>query len=443
MISRRDLLSLAGSASVAAALRSLEAFGQTAAPIKRVVLFFTPHGTVWDQWRPTGTSTAFTLPYILEPLKTFQQKLVVVDGMGIRAGGPGAPHTRGPAVLFTGSGLADDKTFARSDCSGGCNFGWNTSNSVDQEIAKRLGNVTPYKSLEFGVQTGGGFPGSYISYAAPAQPLPPKQDPYVAFQQLFGPLLEPAAQRARELTRRTDVLAVVKADLARLKPRVSKADVSRLESHTQAISELQQALQSSDLGCVPPTAPENRAQSTAGYRAWAIDRHSELLAASLACGLTRVGSLMFRPGENDGGQQGIYDFLGQTMEHHLTTHDTTAPAQQRLVEIYRWYASRFAYLLQQLDKFPEGDGTVLDHSLVVWGSEIGTGNTHSIDNIPFVLAGGGKAGVNTGRYFKYSPGIINSRLLVSLCHFMGFTDVNTFGLLDNGTGPMPGLLNGA
>jgi hypothetical protein len=444
MLSRRNLL--IGSAPsvvlatpfLTAALKSLEAQAAGEVP-KRIVLFFTPHGTVWKNWRPTGTG-GLTFNTILQPLEKFKSKTVVIDGVGLPKDGPGAPHTRGPAVLFSGSPLADDKTFSREDCSGGCNFGWNTGQSVDQEIARRLGNVTPYKSLEFGVRSGGSFPGSCISYQAPAKPNVPRQDPTVAFTQLFANQQLPQAQREKELRRRLDVLSTVNDDFKALQTTVSKADLERLNSHAEAISEIQKTLQATQTSCTPPAEPMGRSPGSPGFRPWAFDRNSEIIAASLACGLTRVASHMFRPGENDGGQEGIYEWLGHSIEHHLTTHDSSDAAQQRLTEIYRWYAERFAYLLEKLDSFKEGTGTLLDHTLVVWASEVGDGRVHEIENVPVVVAGGGLGGVKGGRSLKFPAGTLNHRLLVSMCHYMGYTDVTKFGTVDNGSGPLAGLL---
>ncbi len=440
--SRRDLGKLAGTGFLAAALRSFQAQAQTQTIPKRIVLFFTPHGTVWDRWRPAGTPTPtnFALPYILQPLQAFKSKLTLVDGVGLPGDGPGAPHTRGPAVLFTGSPLANDGTFTRSDCSGGCSFGWNTYRSVDQEIANRLGTATPYKSLEFGVSSGGGFPGSHISYAGPGAPNPPRQDPFVAFQQLFSNQIGTVAAKQRKLARRLNVLDAINGDLQSVQGRVSTADKLRLDAHVSSLSQIQHALQTAQASCTLPPTPDHKLTNDPLWRPWAMDRQIELLASSLACGLTRVGSLMFRPGENDGGAQGIYDWLGQTSEHHLATHDSGVPAQNQLADIYRWYAGRFAYLLQKLDSFTEDEGTLLDHTLVIWGSELGDGRTHDITNVPFVVAGGGLHGVTGGRYLRYPAGTLNQRLLVSACHYMGFTDVNTYGTVDKGSGKLSGLL---
>src|SRR6201999_4266303 len=117
--------------------------------------FFTPHGTVWDNWRPSGSGSSFSLSRILAPLAPVQKKLVVIDGLGIRADGVGAPHTKGPALLWTASPLSDDGTFERQDCSGGCTFGWNTGPSFDQVLVQKQKPTTPFATYELGVETGG------------------------------------------------------------------------------------------------------------------------------------------------------------------------------------------------------------------------------------------------------------------------------------------------
>lgn len=439
-VSRRFLLGASGSLAAALALRARPAFAMDDIP-KRVVLFFTPHGTIWDSWRPSGTQTSFTLSPILAPLEPFKSRLAIIDGVGFPTGGPGAPHTRGPAVLFTGSGLADDGTFARNDCSGGCTFGWNTYHSVDQEVARRLSGQTPYDSLELGVLTGGGKPGSHISYSAPAKPLLAQLDPYLVWQRLFAGLQSGmSAQDAVERARRVDVLSTVRADLAQLEPKVAATDWKRLQAHADAIAELQRALQASARQCTLPSDPGSRSPQDPAFRPWAFDRQSELLAAALACDFTRVASLQFRLGENDSGAQGIYGWLGQVADHHPMSHEYDADSLTKLVQIRTWYAQRFSYLLQQLDRYPEADGTMLDHTLVVWGTEVGRPQDHSIANVPFVVAGGTKRGVRGGQYLRVAPATKNNRLLVSICHYMGFTDLQKFGLLDAGSGPLPGLL---
>jgi hypothetical protein len=130
-----------------------------------------------------------------------------------------------------------------------------------------------------------------------------------------------------------------------------------------------------------------------------------------------------------------------SLEHHLLSHegDMNGGAQADLSTIYSWYADRFAYFLDLLDGLPEGDGTVLDNSIVVWGSELGKGNTHSFENVPFVVAGGAGGRLAGGRYLEYDT-VDHNRLLVSICHLMGYEDVESFGATDVGSGPLAGLV---
>jgi hypothetical protein len=436
-LSRRQLLSALGAgAFLAPWLPLLNASGQEEAP-RRLLLFFTPHGTVWEKFRPTGTETDFKLTGILQPLAAHQNKLVVVDGLGVREDGPGAPHTKGPALLFTGSPLLDDGAFVREDCSGGCSFGWNSGPSLDQVLAQKIGDKTPYKSLEFGVRSGGGFPGAHISYASAKTPMPPRQDPVAAFSQLFANLNLPEGESAKLRRHRQELLKVIGAELSSVEGRLPRADRPKVQAHRIALDDLQTQLFRPVPECMAPSKPNtaDRPSDAADSVPWTLDRQIELLVAALRCDLTRIASLQLRVGENDGYP---YRFIGVNEEHHGTSHLTTEPDFDKLAAIYTWYANRFAYLLGLLDGVPEGTGTMLDNTLVIWGSEIGTGYSHDFKNVPFVIAGGGNHGVRTGRYLKLAAGVYHNRLLVSAMRFMGM-DVETFGTTDQERGSLPGL----
>ncbi|MFT3921582.1 MAG: DUF1552 domain-containing protein [Myxococcales bacterium] len=437
MLSRRQLLGALGASAFAAPwLPLLNVSGQEEAP-RRLVLFFTPHGTVWDQFRPTGTETDFKLSRILQPLAAHQRKIVVLDGLGVRDDGPGAPHTKGPALLYTASPLLDDGAFVREDCSGGCTFGWNSAASMDQILAKGMEGITPYKSLEFGVRSGGGFPGAHISYAGPKTPMPPRQDPVAAFNELFANLNLPEGEAARLRRRREAMMKVVGAELSAIEARVPSADRLKVQAHRSALSDLQTQLFRPVPACTLPAKPNvaDRPSDAADSVPWILDRQTELLVAALRCDLTRIASLQLRVGENDGYP---YRFVGVDVEHHGISHETTVESLEKLATIYTWYADRFAHLLDLLDSVPEGDGTMLDNTLVIWGSEIGTGYTHDFGNVPFVVAGGGAHGVQTGRYLKVPKGTYHNRLLVSAMRFMG-SNVDTFGTTDQERGSLPGL----
>jgi hypothetical protein len=438
-LSRRAVLAgLGSSAALAPFLPLLNASGQEATIPKRLVLFFTPHGTVFDQWRPTGSGSDFKLSRILAPLAPLQKKLVVIDGMGIRDDGVGAPHTKGPALLWTASPLQDDGTFKREDCSGGCSFGWNSAASFDQVLAQRFKGATPFASYELGVQSGGGFPGSHMIYAAAATPVPPRQDPVAAFSELFAEAARPPDELSKLRARRKLTMDLPNAELSGLEPKLASADRPKLQAHREALHELELQLLQPVAQCLAPAKPDasQRPKDNSDSVPWLLDRQIELLVAALSCDRTRIASLQLRVGENDGFP---YRYIGVNDEHHITTHDTSAAKQEELTKIYSWYADRFASLLQKLDAVPEGNGSMLDHTLVIWGSELGTGSSHDFSNVPFVVAGGGGFGVKSGQYLQPPKGTFHNRLIVSAMRYMGADDVDRFGMTDRESGTLSGL----
>ncbi|MEJ7732316.1 MAG: DUF1552 domain-containing protein, partial [Polyangiaceae bacterium] len=161
-----------------------------------------------------------------------------------------------------------------------------------------------------------------------------------------------------------------------------------------------------------------------------------LIASAFGCGLTRVASFQLRIADNDNT---LYPWVGlESGGHHTLSHDNGGASQGTLANLYRWYSERFAYLLDQLASTPDIDGrSVLDNTLVVWGSELGTAWNHSIDNVPFVFAGATDI-LRANRYLSGSV-IEHGRVLVSACHAMGLTEVDKYGSLDMGSGPLPGL----
>jgi hypothetical protein len=413
--------------------------GQTAAPPKRLVLFFTPHGTIWDKWKPTGTETAFTLSPILAPLARHQSRLTVIAGLGIPDKGVGAPHTKGPSLLWSGSTLADDGTFNRSDCSGGCTFGWNTSPSIDQLIINAVKPPTSFKSLQFGVRCGGNNPASRMIYTAAQQPLAPETDPWAAFGRIFTTAGTPNAL-AKLQAERKSTLDVAAAELTALRGRAPAADRVKLDAHLTSIRAIETRLQAMQpAACVPPMLGTKLVASDAANTPTVMDRHFDLMTAALACDLTRFVSYQHVIGDNDGT---IYSWLGLTTAHHGMTHapDSDTATWGDLQKIYTWYATKFGELLDRLAAVPEGAGTMLDNTLVVWGSELGKGNSHSFAQVPFVVAGGAGGAVRPGRFLQVAAGTTHNRLLVAIAQAMGASAINTVGSTDMGSGPLAGFL---
>lgn len=439
-LSRRALLSgLGASAALSPFLPLLEAEGQEATPL-RLILWFTPHGTVYDNWKPSGGQTDFTLSPILKPLEPYRSKLNILDGLKIQADGVGAPHTKGPPLLWTASPLNNDMTFTRADGSGGMYYGWNSAPSLDQVILSKLGSKTSYKSLEFGVRSGGNHPGSRMIYTGSQTPLAPETNPWAAFKRLIGDIGKSTEELERMRTERRSVLDVLDSELSSLQGKLGAADQQKIDAHLTAVREIEMRLQNSNVACQGPVLGSEVDVNKSSNTPVVMDAMISLMASTLSCGLTNFASMQYRVGENDGGY--LYDWLGITdLEHHLMTHeaDTNVNAKAELTKIYTWYAEMFGKFLGKLAAIPEGGGSMLDNSLVVWGSELGKGNSHSFEKMPFVVAGGAGGKLKTGRYLQYQ-GVEHNRLLVSIGQLMGVSDMQKFGSTDTKTGTLSGFL---
>ena len=431
MITRRRLLASAGSALALFPWLEQRASAQSQPP--RLLLYYTPHGTVWDRYRPRGGETDFELSPILTPLAEHRDRLVITDGIEMVCGTEYyIPHTYTMPVVWTGSPIdTESSTFCRDD-HGQC-FGWGTGTSVDQEIARRLAPATPFNTIELGYQCGNLHPAKRMIYSAPGTTKNPLDDPARAFDQLFGGDVDLGDEEAaRAALRRESVLDAALGDFNSRRGTLSAADRTRLDVHADSIRELERSLGSMTGTCTKPTAPSDITAETA------IDRQSDLIAGIFGCGLTRIASFQLRIADNDNS---LYPWVGlDEGGHHTLSHENDDATLATLAELYTWYAARFAYLLDKLAATPDVDGTsVLDNTLVIWGSELGVGWSHSLDNVPFVFAGGASGRLRGGRYLKVTNTQTN-RVLVTALHAMGFTDVEKYGSTDNGSGPLSGVL---
>ncbi len=442
-LSRRTLLRGAGSIAVALPwLEAMEARAQTP-PKKRFVGVFTPCGIVPATWYPTGSGAAFTLNSATTPLEPHKAKLLFFENISNKAAlnGPGNAHARGTALLFTGHSLSPEPLFGEA--------GWNQGISVDQEIAKAIGGATRFKSLEFGVQVNQNTNTGRISYAGPNLPLEPQNNPKVAFDRIFsgvtgGGTPDPAAEALR--LQRKSILDSVKADFAALKGTLGTQDNQRLDAHLTSIRELERELIDvlpPAAGCVKPADPATSDPAVVADfmreanfpRVGALQ--TKLLVTALKCDLTRVATLMWSRGVS----LVVHSWAGAgTTNHHALSHliEDTQTARDNHTKITTWYSQQFASLLAQMDEVVEPNGkTLLDNSVVLWGNELSNGDTHSRNNIPFVLAGSGGGYFRTGRYMKYANTPHNN-LLVSCLNAMG-VPATTFGKPEFCTGPLSGL----
>jgi hypothetical protein len=307
---------------------------------------------------------------------------------------------------------------------------WGGGISVDQRVAQEIGGATRFPSLELGVEPDPATVASRMSYLGPAQPVPPEPDPTRVFRRLFD------GATAAERDQRKSVLDVVKDDYAALAPRLGAADRRKIEAHLDAVRAAEKsALAAPPIACSAPSIGRDDVRDVPAVGKDQMD----MLVRALACDLTRVVTLQW----SQAVSMTRMTWLGITTAHHDLSHMSLADPSVRdaLARINRWYAAQFAYLLAAMKAVPEGAGTLLDHSLVVWCNELSLGQVHSRRGLPYVLAGACGGALKTGRFLRYGPPAPpHNDLLISICHAMG-VNVATFGNPAYCHGPLPGLLS--
>jgi len=452
-LTRRRLLSGLGALTVTLTSpiwRRVTAFGQDAnQPAgRRFIGIFSANGTIGSAFFPANpgggaTEAPLTLGPILAPLQDHVSKLLVLKGVHMNstvedelgvasANKPGGPHMKGPGAMLTGGSL-----LAGSFTGAGGPAGWADRISVDQLIANRIGAGTQFPSLEFGVRIEGQEPLRVISYRGPNQPNTAVDDPWQMYGRIFANSELTETELVRVVAERQSVLDFLKDDIHRLQARVSSEDRARLEAHLGGVRNIEQRLQSSAGSCAPLEMPAQLdPRAMANYPT--IGRlQTDLMLLAHTCGMTRVSTFMWA--NADSWQ--YYPWVGVDEEHHELSHaaDDDTAATEKLIKINVWHAEQLKYLLDQLAAAQEVDGSsMLDSSIVLWGNELGAGNSHSYKDIPWLLAGGAGGALRTGRFVQY-PDRPHNDLMVSICNAMGLSDVTTFGIPGVCTGPLPGL----
>jgi hypothetical protein len=306
-------------------------------------------------------------------------------------------------------------------------------------VAKVVGQGTLLSSLELGVHALDNDVQGRISYSGPAQPLPPMNDPLSVFTRLFSNLDVNAGSEVERLrARRQSVLDTVRDQFGALAPRLSSSDRSKLDAHLTLVRDVERRLTgetSTTSECAAPERPPVLDSTNESDIPTIADLEIDLLALAFACDLTRVASLQFSTALN----RVRYPWINSAGEGHMLSHsgssDTLAKAQ--LVARDTWHSGRLARLLKRLSEIPEGNGTALDNTLVLWGNEVAVGSTHAHTDLPFLMAGGGWY-FRTGRTLTYQAASHNN-LLVSVLNAMGVPS-QTFGNPSVCTGELPGLV---
>ncbi|MBX3452295.1 MAG: DUF1552 domain-containing protein [Planctomycetaceae bacterium] len=422
MTSRREFLRHLGvSAAVLPFAFNLPglAWASTGTRKQRLVVLFSPNGVIPSAFWPEQEGAEFTLGESVAPLEPFKDRLLFLNGVCDKVRGDGDNHMRGMGCLLTGIELFPGNIQGGSHTPAG----WASGLSIDQEIKNYLQSKpetrTRFGSLEFGVMVPDrADTWTRMSYSAGNKPITPVDDPYQMFQKLYGRLKDQSALRS--------VLDDVQADLKKLENAVSAEDRRILQEHATLVREMERELaaaKESDLDHpVPELEPGIREENDNMPR---LSRMQiDLMVQAFQADFNRIATFQFT---NSVGQAKMR-WIGVEEGHHELSHepDSNEDAKAKLTKINHWYCEQLAYLCQKLADTPEtdGSGSMLDNTTIIWTNELGKGNSHTLDNIPFLLVGGG-LGFQMGRSLKL-PKVPHNRLLVSLAHGFGH-HIETFG----------------
>ncbi len=434
--SRRAILR--GAAGVALALPALESLRAHAGPVaapRRFIAVYHANGVFTPDWFPRNVSseTSFDLSPTHAALAPFRSRLLWTRGvdLSVAMSGPGEQHQRGLGALLTGQRLGTG-SFMGND---GSKAGWAQGVSLDQALVPLLGAGTRVASLQLGVHTIERDVSGALSYSGAAQPLLSVDDPRQVFHQLFldGSGSSTAADRLRQ--QRGSVLDAVQAQLSSLSKRVSRADAQRLDRHLTLVRELEVRVTRIPAGtCMTPSEPGALAYDTEAAMPEVTSLMIDLLVAAFRCDLTRVATLSISDAKNHMAMP----FINVSSDvHNLSHYGDTDPLRADLAKRDVWVTQQVASLLTKLSQSVEADGsTLLDDTLLFWGSDVSRGNVHAHDDMPFVLAGGG-AGFRMGRVVQYNSKPHNDLLLAILQAF-GST-ATTFGEPTACSGVLPNL----
>jgi hypothetical protein len=456
LLTRRTVIRGAG--SIAIALPWLEIMERRASaapptgPARRFVGVFQPGGTVRLRYTPTGTDTAFTMGPILKPLEPMQNRMVIVDGLDMKSA-VGEQHQAGIVALLTGTPQKN----------GGS--GYAAGPSIDQVIATRISAGKKRKaSIQLAVRWATGrskgllHPINSLNFEdnATFNPIPPRLDPVQIFTDLFGTATPgPDGGPDPRIVRRKSILDYVGKRYAALSARLGASDKQKIEQHLTKIREIEQGLM---VGPNPTPTPVGACKApakvdTSDYNprtglnsdpdGRVVDTKTDaaipkvgkylmdMMVMALACDMTAVATFQW----SDTEAKHTFPWLSLTDHHHFYQHDGGFRAME-CEQIDVWYSQQHLYLLQQMQAVDMGGYSLLDESVVFFGSEIQDPPSHRKNNMPFFLAGSG-GGLKGGRWLKYNS-LSHNNLLVSILNLFG-DGRQVFGDPSYCTGPLAGF----
>ncbi len=410
-------------------------------PPKRMAFLFVPNGVNTAEWTPAAEGADFELPFILQPLQPHKNEMLVISGLaqdkGRSNGDGGGDHARSAGSWLTCSQpLKSEGAHIRVGV------------SADQIAAGVLGRETRFPSLELGLEAGrsagscdSGYACAYsnnISWRNESTPMTREINPRLVFERLFAnelPKERSEAQKRREIYKKS-ILDFVLEDARTLSAKVGGRDRQKLDEYLTAIREIELRVENAG-----KTVAAANTSAAAGYEVpesipESYEEHArvmcDMMVLAFQTDTTRVCTFMLA---NEGSNR-AYRNVGVSEGHHSLSHHQGDKAKlTQIRDINRFHMQQFAYVLDRMRAIREGDGTLLDHSMILYGGGLADGNRHEHDNLPLLLAGRGGGAIQPGRHVRYAPETPMANLLVTMLGGAG-VKVDAFG---DSTGTLRGL----
>jgi hypothetical protein len=387
-------------------------------PVRMAFVFF-PNGAIMPSWKPEGTDRSYRLSETLAELEEFRGDLNVITGLAQdngRAKGDGAgDHARCASTYLTG---AHPVKTAGADIQVGV--------SVDQVAAQEIGPQTKLPSLEIGIEAGrnagncdSGYSCAYssnISWKTPSTPMAKEINPRLVFERLFGNGANDAARAERDFYRKS-ILDYVAQDARKLKERLGQTDRRKIDEYFQSVRELESRIARAEQSsrarlpegvASPPGIPDDLQDH--------IRLMYDLMALAFRTDSTRVATYMLA----NAGSNRAYSMVGVNAGHHeLSHHRNQEDKVDQLKKIDKFLVSQFAYFLRELKSIREGERTLLDNCMILYGSGLSDGNRHQHDDLPAVLAGRGGGTIDTGRHLRFDSETPMNNLFLSMLDRVG------------------------
>jgi len=450
--SRRNFLRGVGACIALPALESLctsrllgaeaaqAAVSAGAAPLRSAFVYF-PQGAIPANWWPTGGEKDFKLGPTLAPLEPFRKSLQIISGLDDRPAdaGPdgGGDHARANGTFLTGMRLKKSATDMQN------------GTSIDQLMAQKVGHLTRFPSLELAsdpIKKSGNCDSNYacayqfnISWSSPTTPVAPEENPRLLFERLFG--TGGPGQRTADLQRRqqdqSSVLDFVRADARAMQHKLNARDQAKLDQYLTGVRELETRIQKAEqMGLPKDPGVDTPSGIPVKYEEYVAIMY-DMVVLALQTDSTRVISLMLA---HDGSNRSFGD-IGIPEGHHDISHHGNKPELvAKVATIDLWYVTQFAKFLKKMEDVKDIDGTSLLHNTqLVYGSGILDGNRHTHENLPILLAGGGRGTLNPGRFVDLggnNGGQPITNLYLSMADRMGVTGLDRFG---DSTGRLVGI----